>query len=106
MTTNDTLNPALVNRATIRHFEGMPTVTLPQMAEKMRQLAEVADVEFASLTAKNLQAQVRQLRQGQSSTVESARQVAEIDALYQYIVEKQEQLYRRDVRPTNNSSAN
>ena len=96
MTTNDALNPTLVDRAVIRHFEGMPTVTLLQMAEKMRQLAEVADVEFASLTAKNLQAQVRQLRQGQSSTVEATRQVAEIDALYQYIIEKQERLYRRN----------
>ena len=74
----------------------MPITTLPQMAEKMRQLTAVADVEFASLTGRNLQAQVRELVQGQPSTAESQRQVAEIEALYRHIVEKQNQLYRRD----------
>jgi len=95
MATNDGLNRVLVDRAKVRHFEQMPTTTIPQMAEKMRQLADVADVDFASLTAKNLQALVRELIQERPSTVESDRQVAEIDALYRHIIEKQTRLYRR-----------
>lgn len=96
MTTNDEFKPVLVDRAGVRHFEQMPTTTLPQMAEKMRQLVDVADLEFASLTAQNLQVRVRGLRQGQPSTMETERQVAEIDALYRHIIEKRNRQFRRD----------
>lgn len=85
-----------MDRAKVSHFEQMPITTLPQMAEKMRQLVGEADVEFASLTARNLQAQVRELAQGQVPTVDTQRQVTEIDALYRQIVEKQRRLYQRD----------
>ena len=95
MATNEEFKRVQVDRAMVRHFEQMPVTTLAEMAEKMRQLVDVADVEFASLTATNLQGQIRELRQAQPSMKDSEQQIAEIDALYHDILEKRARLYRR-----------